>query len=108
MSGGYGILPFAMLDPRTLEEIRAIVHRYLPDSSYRAFIFGSRATGTSLPFSDIDVGITGKKELGGVQMADLQEALEESDLPYRVDVVDFSRVSDRFKQMALQKIIPLN
>jgi hypothetical protein len=34
----------------------------------------------------------------------MQEELEESTIPYQIDVVDFKRVSPEFKNVALQKI----
>ena len=37
-------------------------------------------------------------------LAEIEEALEESDLPYRVDIVDFSSVSNDFRKVALTKI----
>ena len=37
-------------------------------------------------------------------MGKLESELEESDLPYRVDVVDFTIVDDQFKQHALKEV----
>jgi len=34
----------------------------------------------------------------------IDEAFEESDLPFKVDIVDFSLVSDKFRKTALSKI----
>jgi len=41
-------------------------------------------------------------------LAEIESAFEESDIPYKIEVVDFSLVSERFKKIALQKIISLN
>lgn len=49
----------------TIDTIRNIVNRHLPDRSYKAFVFGSRATETSRPFSDIDLGILGQQAISG-------------------------------------------
>ena len=70
----------------------------------QVFIFGSRAKGKARKFSDYDIGVTGKKPLNFKKIAQINEELEESDLPYRVDVVDFSTVSKSFKNIALSKL----
>jgi predicted nucleotidyltransferase len=96
-----------MLDSHTLKTVKEIVGSYLPNSSYNAFIFGSRVTGSNRPFSDIDLGILGPKPLPTKNYISLVQALEDSDIPYRTDVVDFASVSDRFKRQALTKTIAL-
>jgi predicted nucleotidyltransferase len=98
----------SMLDSLMLAEIRKIIFRFVNPREVRAFIFGSRATGGGRRFSDIDIGIEGKKQIDSLLLADIKEAFEESHIPYIVEVVDFSRVSDRFKIISGKKIISLN
>ncbi len=89
--------------------IKAILDKFLKPGTYKAFIFGSRALGTHEKYSDIDLGLytnSGKPIPGHIREY-IREALEESDIPYRVDVVDFTEVSEDFKQEALQRIIEL-
>lgn len=94
-----------MIEPKVAQLLRQIVYKYLPDDSYEAFVFGSRATGKNRKYSDIDLGINGPKPLTSKEYVLIQDALEESDLPYHVDIVDFKKVSDRFKQISLRSII---
>lgn len=84
--------------------IKGIIFKFLNPQEYEVFIFGSRATDKARKFSDYDVGIMGKKPLPGGMLAMIEEALEESDLPFIVDVVDFSLVSDKFREVALSKV----
>ncbi len=86
------------------EKIKEIIFRFLDPKQYQVFIFGSRANGKAEKFSDYDIGILGRKPVPGNIMIEIEEILEESDLPYRVDLVDFSLVSDNFKKIALSKI----
>lgn len=86
------------------EEIKRIIFRFLNPKEYQVFIFGSRATGKAKKYSDYDVGIWGKKPAPWRILADIEEALEESDLPYKVEVVDFSLVPSNFKKVALSQI----
>jgi len=86
------------------KEIKDIVFRFLSPEEYQIFIFGSRATGKAEKYSDYDVGILGKKSLSSKSKFLIEEKLEESDLPYKVEIVDFSLVSPDFKRVALAKI----
>lgn len=86
------------------KEIKEIIFQFLNPKEYQIFIFGSRVTGKAKKFSDFDVGIFGKKPVSWSALALIEEALEESDLPYRVDVVDFSLVSSDFRKVALSRI----
>lgn len=86
------------------EKIKKIIFQFLDPKKYQVFIFGSRATGKAKKFSDYDVGIWGKKTVPSATIVLIEEALEESDLPYRVDIVDFSLVSSKFRNIALSKV----
>lgn len=57
-----------------------------------AWIFGSRALGTYRDNSDIDIAIEGTAITLTV-VADLQDRLEQSTLPFRVDLVVKHRIT---------------
>lgn len=88
--------------------IKEIIFKFLNPQEYEIFIFGSRATDKARKFSDYDVGIRGKKSVPWEALVLIEEAFEESDLPFIVDVVDFSLVSDKFREVALAKVKKLN
>ncbi|MDR1998282.1 MAG: nucleotidyltransferase domain-containing protein [Candidatus Margulisbacteria bacterium] len=75
------------------ELIKAILYRNVPQSEVR--VFGSRHRGTNKPYSDLDLAING--ELTGKQLADLRCEFEECRLPYRVDVLDYRKISPEFR-----------
>lgn len=77
--------------------IRNILRAHVPDCAVWAF--GSRATGRAKPYSDLDLAISGKKPLGIDLAAQLAEAFAESDLPYKVDIVDWTTASEAFKKV---------
>jgi len=96
-----------MLDRKTKAEIKKIIYSFLDPKDCQVFVFGSRTTGKARKFSDIDVGIKSSKPIPWWKLSAIEEALEESDLPYTIDVVDFNLVSEKFKQVAERKIIYL-
>ena len=83
--------------------IKDIILRFIDPNEYQVFIFGSRATGKAGKFSDYDIGIEGKKPIAWKTLSLAEEAFEESDIPVKVDLVDFSLVSDKFRKIALSK-----
>jgi predicted nucleotidyltransferase len=96
-----------MLDVQVRDVLKKTVRTHLPNEAYRVFIFGSRATKASRKFSDIDLGIEGPVPLTSKQYIQLANALDETDIPYKIDLVDFSEVSEKFKIIALQNTINL-
>ncbi len=97
-----------MADKELYKTIANIVFRYLDPKKDEVFIFGSRATGTHKKFSDIDIGIKSSNPDLSYKLSCLEEGFEESNIPYRVDVVNFSKTSKNFKEVAKKEIISLN
>jgi len=66
-------------------------------------LFGSRAGKIFRPSSDIDVGFIAKHKLGQRLFNGIREALDESIIPYHIDLVDFGTADKEFKNIALKK-----
>ena len=58
--------------------------------------FGSRVLGRSKPYSDLDLAVLAGQPLSLATRAALTEAFDESDLPFKVDVVDMSAANPGF------------
>ena len=85
------------LTPEQKTIVCAIVDAHLPRQCVR--VFGSRAgscgVGTAKPFSDLDLLILGST-LGDKLRGTLDEAFDESDLPFRVDIAEATSLSPAF------------
>lgn len=77
------------------EIVRQILQRIVPE--YPVWVFGSRIKGTAKPFSDLDLAIIADKPLSLHKHAELVEAFSESDLPWKVDIVDWATTSEPFR-----------
>jgi len=73
------------LTPRQLATVRAILHARLPRREVRAF--GSRVSGLARRYSDLDLMLMGEEEIPDLLRTELREDFDESDLPFRVDLV---------------------
>ena len=63
------------------------------------YVFGSRARGDHRNTSDIDLAILGAKPITMAVRSRLEFGFSESDLPFKVDVVDLLTVDDTFKKI---------
>lgn len=70
------------------------------------FVFGSRATGTARKYSDVDVMIVGT-EVSGTELADFEEAFDQSDMLFQVDLVEARFTSPDFFEFASRQTIRL-
>lgn len=84
-----------------LETIQRILAQYVGDCEVRAF--GSRSNGTATEHSDLDLAIVGKGKIERRVKMLLREAFEESDLPFRVEIIDFNTLSDSFRAIIEEK-----
>ena len=87
--------------------IEVIMKHALRGKKYRAYLFGSRATGTQTPTSDIDIGILADEEPIDLELSLAREALEDSTIPWLIEVVDLNRTSSDFKAQVLREGILL-
>ena len=85
------------LESKYLMIIKDILNRYIPER--KVGIFGSRITSKTKPFSDVDLVIFGDTPLTWEQQSSLANAFSASDLPIRVDVVDWSTTSEEFRKI---------
>ena len=87
-----------------IDIVKQIVLKHIPKDNFAVFLFGSRAVGNAKPLSDIDIGILGLEPLPTIIKVDLESDLEESIVPYKIDLIDFYKVDKDFKKEALNTI----
>lgn len=92
------------LEKKSLKIVQKIVLKHAPEKT-KIFLFGSRADNTHTHGSDIDIGFLGKKPIDRNLLSQMKEEIEESIVPFKVDLVDFTSQSESFKKIALEKII---
>jgi len=73
------------------------LEKYVPDCEVRAF--GSRYKWTAKKYSDIDIAIVGKEKLDWKLIFDIKEEFQESELPFRVDVLDWNAITLEFQKI---------
>ena len=84
------------LNPHHLDTVRAILAEHVPDCEVMAF--GSRAAWTAHERSDLDLAVACGERAADGAITRLREAFEDSDLPIRVDVLDWHTIADSFRE----------
>lgn len=85
------------LRPCDLQQVLRILAENVPDR--KVWAFGSRVGGTAKNFSDLDLTILGDEPVPADVLADLQAAFRESDLPFKVDVIDWATTQEHFRRV---------
>jgi predicted nucleotidyltransferase len=80
-----------------LNLLQSILKSYVPD--FKVWAFGSRVTGNHKPYSDLDLALVGDEPISIETRAALSDALSNSALPYKVDIVDWASTSEAFQQI---------
>lgn len=83
------------------QELSAIVGKHLNLSEYKMFFFGSRVSGKGNQYSDIDIGIEGPNEISFEIMSKMREDIDNLSILYKIEIVDFQKVSSDFRKIAL-------
>ena len=84
------------LKPHQVEQVRNILQQHVPEA--KVYAFGSRVKLTAKAHSDLDLLVVAETEIPLGRMHLLEEAFAESDLPFRVDVLDWHAISAEFRE----------
>lgn len=93
-------MPKVDLAPHDRAEVARILQAQVPE--LEVWAFGSRVKGTAKPYSDLDLALITAHPLSLERSGALREAFDESDLPIRVDLVDWATTSASFRKIIEQ------
>lgn len=94
------------MTPEHRRLVIGILRAHLPVGA-EVWVFGSRATGRARRYSDLDLVVDAGRPLSLDETGALAEAFGVSDLPYRVDVVDWCTIGDDFSRAIAAHRLPL-
>ena len=91
--------------PEHLAIVQAVLKKNVPQRIVWAF--GSRVKGTAKPYSDLDLAVVGDTPLSWMELAGLADDFSNSDLPWKVDIVDWANTSEEFRKVILARKIEI-
>ena len=92
--------------PDHLKIVEGILKKHLPDREVWAF--GSRVNGTAKETSDLDLVVIGENSLDFQTLGALRDDFSESNLPYKVDLVDWAKIGETFREIIRKDKIRIN
>ena len=79
---------------------------YIPDATVWAF--GSRVKGSNRTSSDLDLAVLCDKQTAQKQLPKLNEVFIESDIPFKVQLLDFNRLPVNMQENIKKKYVILH
>lgn len=88
-----------------LLSLRKLVLNYVAKYPIKVYLYGSRAKDKAHKTSDVDIALLSDIKLPVGFVSGLKELIEESTIPYQVDIVDLSQVDNEFRNKVLAEAI---
>ncbi len=89
------------IDRETRQKIIMLIHALVPEA--KIYLFGSRARGTHEQWSDIDLALDAGQALPTVVVDEAKSVLEATNIPYKVQIVDFRKAPDAMRESIVQE-----
>lgn len=87
------------------KQIVEIVLKNLKRDDVGIFLFGSYAQNKARITSDIDICIKCSEKVDFNLISKIRSELDDSNIPFEVDIVDYHGVSDEFKKIAFKEVV---
>ncbi len=81
-----------------LDQIEKIILSRVKNLPVKVYLFGSRAHGSGRATSDVDVAILPVGKVPANLISELRYTFEESNIPYKVDLIDLATTDEDFRQ----------
>jgi len=88
-----------------LNELKGLVLKVIGREKVKIILFGSRARSDYHRTSDIDVGLIPYAGFDKKKITLLKAKVEELNIPYKVEIVNFQDTAESFKKEALKEAI---
>lgn len=90
-------IPNIDISPEQWDIVSGVLQRHLP--GLEVWAFGSRAKWSAKQYSDLDLAVLSAHPLSLPTAAAIADDFSESNLPWKVDLVDWSSISDAFRKI---------
>ncbi len=88
-----------------LSIIQNILKKRIPE--YRVVAFGSRVNGRAKATSDLDLCIMSNEQMPFEVLGHLRDEFSLSNLPYKVDVTDWTTITPDFQKIILENCLDI-
>jgi len=93
------------MEERFIIELKKMTVDFFNKDDVKIILFGSRARKDNYTSSDVDIGIIPTEEFDEKKITLFKEKIENSNIPYKVYVINFKDVSLSLKEGALKEAV---
>lgn len=93
------------MEDKYLIKLKNYIIDTLKEERVKIILFGSRARKDNQNTSDVDIGIIPYDIIDKYKITKIKTDLEDLNIPYKVEIVNFNEVSEDFKKEALKEVI---
>ncbi len=94
-----------IIEEKDKKVLSAVLTQTLPEG-IKVFVFGSRVKGTSKQYADLDLALEARDIIEQQIIDNLNIALENSLLPFKVDVIDLKNIDIDFYNAISKDLTP--
>jgi len=91
-----------------LNILKEIILSIVDTEKVMVFLFGSRVSSHHDASADVDIGLFSDDNIPVALYHRIRNAIEESIIPWEVDIIDFTRIDPMFKKEATKDIVIWN
>lgn len=92
------------LEDKYIIFLKEVISKYL--DNFDLYLYGSRAKGCARKYSDIDIALSSEQLTPEIK-SKIEFELEDSTLPYKVDLIDLNDITDKFKNLIKETMLKL-
>ena len=89
------------IDEKEKNKIIGVIQGLIPKA--KIYLYGSRARGTYTQGSDIDIALDIGKKIPRIDVGEIRDMLNASNMIYKFDVVDLHAIPEEMKKNILQE-----
>lgn len=83
------------------QKIINVIHALMPQADI--YLFGSRAKNQHNERSDYDIALDAGNQLNRLDVGEISDMLNASNMPYHFDIIDIHNIGEDFKQVIIRE-----
>lgn len=95
------------IEKKYLDQVKSIINSVLQNDTLKIYVFGSRATGKAKKYSDLDIALKSNTKIDSEKMSKLAIELENTTIPYEIDIIDLNNITDSFKKCIEKNLVEI-
>jgi len=95
------------IESRYLGLVKDSIKSIVKNDKLKIYVFGSRSKGTSKQYSDLDIALDLGSIIDPKIMSKIIGELDETTIPYKVDVIDLNNIQDSYRNCIKNDLIQI-